>query len=159
MSIASDLRKNILPKQHEQINEIYKLRISNYLSLLAIHGEPNQHIVNNIFNASSASTGGNIDEAQLNELFDQIKAQQQAQGFPGEGGLADDALLFQDYELVDNVRPLRQNIIEAVRARPSYFDRIRKDPVIPKQFEMKIAEKGVLSQEVLARNSDLAQLY
>ena len=52
MSIASDLRKNILPKQHEQINEIYKQRISNYLSLLAIHGEPNQHIVNNIFKAS-----------------------------------------------------------------------------------------------------------
>ena len=74
MSIASDLRKNILPKQHEQINEIYKQRISNYLSLLAIHGEPNQNIVNNIFNASSASTGGNIDEAQLNELFDQIKS-------------------------------------------------------------------------------------
>ena len=41
MSIASDLRKNILPKQHEQINEIYKQNISNYLSLLSIHGEPN----------------------------------------------------------------------------------------------------------------------
>ena len=73
MSIASDLRKNILPKQHEQINEIYKQRISNYLSLLAIHGEANRSIVNNIFNASCASTGGNIDEEHLNELLDQIK--------------------------------------------------------------------------------------
>ena len=70
MSIASDLRKNILPKQHGQINEIYKQRISNYLSLLAIHGEPNQHIVNNIFQATGASSGGNIDEEHLNELLD-----------------------------------------------------------------------------------------
>ena len=75
MLIASDLRKNILPKLHEQINEIYKQRISNYLSLLAIHGEPNQSMTNKIFNASCASNGGNIDEDHLNELLDQIKKQ------------------------------------------------------------------------------------
>ncbi len=43
----------------------------------------------------------------------------------------------QGLELVDNVRPLRNNIIDSVRAMPSYYEgRIRKDPVKPKQFEI-----------------------
>ncbi len=45
--------------------------------------------------------------------------------------------IMQGLELVDNVRPLRNNIIDSVRAMPSYYEgRIRKDPVKPKQFEI-----------------------
>ena len=73
MQIASDLRKNILPRQHEQINEIYKQRIGNYLSLLGIQGEANLTMTNKIFKANCASTDGNIDEEHINELLDQIK--------------------------------------------------------------------------------------
>jgi len=69
MSIASDLRKNILPKQHSQINEIYKQRISSYLSLLAIHGEPNQHIVNSIFSAGGQISQDAQGDTILNELL------------------------------------------------------------------------------------------
>ena len=38
--------------------------------------------------------------------------------------------LIQELELVDNVKPLRNSIIESVRAMPSYYNgRVRKDPV------------------------------
>jgi len=36
VSIASDLRKKLMPRQHLQMNEVLKERISSYLSLLAI---------------------------------------------------------------------------------------------------------------------------
>lgn len=42
-----------------------------------------------------------------------------------------------DLDLVDNVRPLRNKIIETVRGLPSYYEgRIKKDPIKLKQFEM-----------------------
>ena len=42
-----------------------------------------------------------------------------------------------DWEMVDNVRPLRTKIIESVRGMPSYYEgRIKKDPIKLKQFEM-----------------------
>ena len=49
MSIASGLRKSILPETHKDINEIYKRRLNKYLSLIATHGENNAQIVNNMF--------------------------------------------------------------------------------------------------------------
>ena len=48
MSISSGLRKNILPRTHEEINSIYQKRLTKYLNLVAIHGE-NNPIVNQIF--------------------------------------------------------------------------------------------------------------
>ena len=49
--------------------------------------------------------------------------------------------LIQGLELVDNVKPLRNTIIESVRAMPSYYaGRVRKDPVKLKQFEMQVGE-------------------
>ena len=42
LSLASDLKKNILPKQHRELTSIYKNRIQKYLNLLAIHGDSNQ---------------------------------------------------------------------------------------------------------------------
>ena len=42
-----------------------------------------------------------------------------------------------EWEMVDNVRPLRTKIIESVRGMPSYYEgRIKKDPIKLKQFEM-----------------------
>ena len=63
LSLASDLKKNILPKQHEELTNIYKKRISKYLNLLAIHGDSNQQIVNNIFSTQV------LDEDQLYGLL------------------------------------------------------------------------------------------
>lgn len=41
--------------------------------------------------------------------------------------------------MIDNVRPLRNNIIESVRAMPSYYEgRVRKDPLKQTQFEMTV---------------------
>jgi len=40
------------------------------------------------------------------------------------------------------VKPLRNTIIESVRAMPSYYiGRVRKDPVKLKQFELKVAQE------------------
>ena len=63
LSLASDLKKNILPRQHEELTNMYKKRISKYLNLLAIHGDSNQQIVNNIFNTQT------LDEDQLYGLL------------------------------------------------------------------------------------------
>lgn len=49
MSIASGLKKSILPRTHEEINIIYQRRLSKYLNLVAIHGEGNP-IVDQLFN-------------------------------------------------------------------------------------------------------------
>jgi len=46
MSIASGLRKKILPKSHQDINAIYKRRLDQYLNLVSIHGENNKNLVN-----------------------------------------------------------------------------------------------------------------
>ena len=49
--------------------------------------------------------------------------------------------LIQGLELVDNVKPLRNTIIESVRAMPSYYSgRVRKDPLKVKQFEPSVGE-------------------
>ena len=44
-SIASDLRNNILPKQHTKVNEVFKQRVENFLQLLQSQGEPNLNLV------------------------------------------------------------------------------------------------------------------
>ena len=49
MSISSGLKKNILPRQHQDINSIYKKRLQKYLNLVAIHGENNAQIVDQIY--------------------------------------------------------------------------------------------------------------
>lgn len=41
MSIASGLKKNILPKTHLEINEIYKRRLNKYLNFISLYGENN----------------------------------------------------------------------------------------------------------------------
>jgi hypothetical protein len=41
MSISSDLKMNILPGVHKQINAIYRKRLSKYLNLVAINGTTN----------------------------------------------------------------------------------------------------------------------
>jgi len=47
--------------------------------------------------------------------------------------------IMQGLELVDSVRPLRNNIIDSVRAMPSYYEgRVRKDPVKLTNFEMQV---------------------
>ena len=58
-----------------------------------------------------------------------------------------------DWEMVDNVRPLRTKIIESVRGMPSYYEgRIKKDPIKLKQFEMTMnSDQGVASDAI---NSD-----
>jgi hypothetical protein len=61
MSVASGLRKNILPRTHSEINNIYQKRLNKYLNLIAIHGEGNP-IVNQIFNAEKG------DENVLSEI-------------------------------------------------------------------------------------------
>lgn len=57
----------------------------------------------------------------------------------GGGVLAEDCSSndLPEWEMVDNVRPLRTKIIESVRGMPSYYEgRIKKDPIKLKQFEM-----------------------
>lgn len=41
MSLSNGIKKSILPKNHEQINNVYKKRLDNYLNLVAVHGENN----------------------------------------------------------------------------------------------------------------------
>ena len=55
MSIASGLKKNILPKTHEHINQIYTQRLNKYLNLIATHGEDKQALVNKMFAGATSS--------------------------------------------------------------------------------------------------------
>lgn len=66
MSISSDLQKNVLPSVHNQINQIYKKRLTKYLNLVAIHGERNQQIVNSIY------SGRKIDDDELARLQKEV---------------------------------------------------------------------------------------
>ena len=66
------------------------------------------------------------------------------------GGLEEDgsAGVFKELELVDNVRPLRNNIIESVRGMPSYYEgRIKKDPIKLKQFEMQVNQNEAATEK------------
>ena len=47
--------------------------------------------------------------------------------------------------MIDNLRPLRLNIIQSIRAMPSYYEgRQKKDALKPKQFQMNLGEDSTL---------------
>lgn len=68
MSISSDLKKNILPSVHKQINAIYQRRLTKYLNLVAINGNTNQQMVNSLVDKCKA------DEEELIRLEKEIRS-------------------------------------------------------------------------------------
>ena len=115
MSISSDLQKNVLPSVHNQINQIYKKRLTKYLNLVAIHGERNQQIVNSIY------SGRKIDDDELARLQKEVTlARLRQRGFSPNRDINFDS---------SGIIPVQQ-LIKADHAD----EFLQKKPLLAKQF-------------------------
>ena len=61
MAIAADLRRNILANEaSQQVVDIYRTKIGDFLGMLGMHGPPNTRIVDIIFNMNEELDEGSI---------------------------------------------------------------------------------------------------